>query len=206
MRYTGPRNKVSRREGVDLGLKTTGSKSQARLLKKLNITPGQHGVKKRRKVSERGKQLREKQKLRYLFGVTESQLKNYYKNAVRIKGNTALYISRFLERRLDNTVFRLGFSPTRAAARQLVSHGHIKVNNQVINIPSYQVKIEDMITFNSEKSSAIPYIASFLNNKEILIPKWLERKDLIGKFVDMPTTEEIEKQVDLRNVIEYYSK
>ncbi len=121
MRYTGPRNKIARREGVDLGLKTPGSKSHARLLKKLNILPGQHGIKGRKKLSERGRQLREKQKLRFMFGITEKQLKKYFLQASEKKGNTAIFLSRFLELRLDNIVYRLGFAPTRPCARQLVS-------------------------------------------------------------------------------------
>lgn len=206
MRYTGPKNRVSRREGVDLGLKTPGSKGHARLLRKLNIKPGQHGSRSRRKTSERGKQLREKQKMRYLFGLTENQLKNYFKKAVGMKGNTALFLGQFLEKRLDNTVYRLGFAPTRAAARQLVHHGHIKVNDKNVDVPSYQVKAGDVISFVNEKSIKIPYVEAVLSNKNIIIPQWLERKGAIGKFVKEPVIEEIEKQIDMRNVIEYYSR
>ena len=206
MRYTGPRNKISRREGVDLGLKTIGSKSHARLLKKLNIPPGEHGGRGKRKISERGVQLREKQKLRFIFGLTEKQLKKYFKIASQKKGNTALYLSQFLEQRLDNLVYRLGFSPTRLSARQLVSHGHIKVNNKRITIPSYQVKVAEEIGFLSNKSLKIPYIEKSLANKDFILPLWLEKKGVFGKLISIPTSEEISKQINLRLVIEYYSR
>ena len=128
---------------MDLGLKTPGSKNHARLLNKLTVLPGQHGVRRRRKTSERGIQLREKQKLRFIFGISEKQMKNYFKKSVVKKGNTALYISQYLERRLDNIVYRLGLAPTRASARQLVVHGHIAVEDKKMSIPSYQVKVGD---------------------------------------------------------------
>lgn len=206
MRYTGPRNKIGRREATDLGLKTSGSKAQARLLKRLNVLPGQHGTRGRRKVSERGRQLRDKQKLRFLFGVSERQLKNYFKKAVSMKGNTALFLSNFLEKRLDNLVYRLGFAPTRASSRQIVNHGHIKVNDKMVGVASFQVRINDIITFSSDKSTKIPYIEASLNTKNIIIPKWIERKGTAGKLVEEPNSEEIEKQINIRNVIEFYSK
>ncbi len=205
MRYTGPKNRISRREGVDLELKTVGSKSHARLLKKLGVPPGQHGLRKRRKVSERGTQLREKQKLRYMFGVTEKQLKNYFKKASLKKGNTALYLSHSLESRLDNIIFHLGFAPTRSAARQLVTHGHINVNGKKLSIPSYQVRVGEEISLD-EKSTKIPYIELCLNNKDTIIPSWLEKKATTGKLIAEPTQEVIEKLINLRLIIEYYSR
>lgn len=206
MRYKGPKNRIARREGVDLGLKTLGSKNHARLLKKLNVRPGQHGTVSRRKVSERGLQLREKQKLRYIFGLSEKQLKNYFKKAVVKKGNTALYLSQFLENRLDNIVYRLGLAPTRAASRQLVNHGHIAVNDKKISIPSYQVKVGDKVSFVNEKTTKIPYIEKILTNKDLIIPAWLEKKAVVGKLISLPTSEEISKQCNLRLIIEYYSR
>ena len=206
MRYLGPKNRISRREGVDLELKTVGSKSHARLLKKLNVPPGQHGLRKRKKVSERGTQLREKQKLRYMFGISETQLKNYFKNASLKKGNTASYLSYSLESRLDNIVFHLGFAPTRAAARQLITHGHISVNKKKLSIPSYKVRVDDEISFVNEKTTKIPYVESCLENKDIILPVWLEKKSIIGKLISEPTQEVIEKLINLRLVIEYYSR
>jgi len=206
MRYTGPKNRIARREGMDLGLKTPGSKSQARLLRKINITPGQHGSKRKRKLSERGLQLREKQKLRYLFGIVEKQSKKYYRTAKIKPGNTALYLSQFLEKRLDNIVYRLGFAPTRAAARQLVSHQHIKVDDKIVSIPSYQVKVGEKISFANEKIIKVPYLDKQLTNKDLILPPWLERQAIVGKLISEPTDELIAKQISLRLVVEYYSR
>jgi small subunit ribosomal protein S4 len=206
MRYLGPKNRISRREGVDLELKTPGSKSHARLLKKLNVPPGQHGLRKRKKVSERGTQLREKQKLRYMFGITEKQLKKYFKKASLKKGNTALYLSQSLERRLDNIIFHLGFAPTRASARQLVNHGHIVVNKKKVTIPSYQVRVGEEVSFIDDKTTKIPYIENSLNNKDIILPIWLEKKAIVGKLTVEPTQDAITKLINLRLIIEYYSR
>jgi len=206
MRYIGPKNRISRREGIDLGLKTLGSKSHARLLKKLNVSPGQHGAKGKRKISERGIQMREKQKLRFIFGITETQLKNYFLKGIAKKGNTAFFLSQYLEKRLDNIVYRLGFAPTRASARQLVNHGHIKVNDKRVTIPSYQVKVNEQITFIKDSSIKIPYIEKMLSNKDLILPVWLEKKAIVGKLISEPTNDEIIKQINLRLIIEYYSR
>lgn len=206
MRIIGAKNKQSRREGIDLGLKTPGSKAHASLLRKMNVLPGQHGTKRRRKQSERSRQLREKQKLRFLFGITEKQLKKYFERSISRRGNTGVILSQLLEKRLDNIVYRLGFTPTRPSARQLVSHKHIKVNDKIVNIASYQVAINDAIGFEGEKITKIPAVEASLSNKDTLIPKWLERKNMHGKVVAEPTSEDIEKQVSLRSVIEFYSR
>ena len=190
MRYTGPRNRLARRENIDLGLKTPGSKSHASLLKKINILPGQHGTKGRRKQSEHSRQLREKQKLRYSFDVTEKQLKKYFKIASRKRGNTAVFLSELLERRLDNVVYRLGFAPTRASARQLVSHGHISVNNKKVTIASFRVSAIDV----------------FRTQNEVILPEWLEQKKDSGTMVGKPDSSLIDKQVNLRLVVEFYSR
>lgn len=206
MRYTGPKNRIARKEGMDLGLKTVGTKSHASLLKRLNVPPGQHGVRSRRKVSEYGRQVREKQKLRFMFGVTETQLKRYFQKAVRKTGNTGLYLSQFLEQRLDNVVYRLGIVPTRAAARQLITHRHIKVNEKVLNVPSYTVRTGDVISLAKEQSQKIPQVESSLAKKDIIFPEWLDRKGIAGKLVSQPRADIIEKQINLRLVIEYYSR
>lgn len=208
MRYTGPRNKVSRREGEDLGLKTPGTKAHATLLKKLTIKPGQHGAgtRRRRKQSERGKQLREKQKLRFMFGVTETQLKNYYNEAVNTKGNTGVILGQLLEQRLDNVIYRLGFAPTRASARQLVNHGHVVVNDGVVSIASYRVSAGEIVAFGKGKTAKIPYIETQMANETLIVPEWLERKAVKGKILKMPDSQSIEKQVNMRSVIEFYSR
>jgi len=206
MRYTGPKNRISRREGMDLGLKTPGSKAQASLLKKINILPGQHGTKGRRKVSDHGKQLREKQKLRFFFGLTESQMKNYFKKAVRKTGNTGLFLSQYLEKRLDNIIYRLGLSPTRASARQLVTHRHICVNGKLVNSPSYAVKVGDKIDFAKAKTGKIPAIEKAVGNKDIILPKWLLKKGNVGQLAEETNSDLIENQFNLRLVIEFYSR
>jgi small subunit ribosomal protein S4 len=206
MRQIGPKNRIARREGIDLGFKTLGSKSHALLLKKMNIAPGQHGAKNRRKTTEWGRQLREKQKLRYLFGLSATQLSNYFAKAIKTKGNTAEILVTLLERRLDNVVYRLGFAPTRAAARQLVNHGHVKVNGKRVDIPSYMVKEGEIITFASEKAAKIPAIDAALSRTDYIMPAWLERSKDQGTVVAMPTTEDVEKMINMRLVIEFYSK
>ncbi len=207
MRYTGPKNKKARREGLDLSLKTPGSKSHASLLRRIAVPPGQHGTgRRRKKQSERSRQLREKQRLRYLFGLSETQLKNYFQKAVKSKGNTGSLLGQLLEKRLDNVVFRLGFAPTRASARQLVNHGHISVNDSLMNIPSYKVEVHDTIRFRKVKSAKIPYIEMMLGNTEYAAPAWLKKEGTAGKLTSEPTSEDIEKQVNIQSVIEFYSK
>ena len=206
MRHIGPKNRIARREGIDLGLKTPGSKSHANLLKKINIPPGQHGAGRMKKVSERGKQLRETQKLKYIFGLSTKQLKRYFIHAVKKTGNTGFFMCQMLEKRLDNIVYRLGFAPTRAAARQLVGHKHIKVNDKPASIPSMQLRTNDVVTFLNEKSQKIPATEKTLLNKDIIMPAWLARKATIGKITGDPTSELIEKQIILRLVIEYFSR
>lgn len=208
MRYIGPKNRLARREGMDLGLKTVGSKSHARLLKKLTVLPGQHGsgTRRRRKISDHSRQLREKQKLKFTFQLTEAQLKKYFKNAKVKKGNTAMYLAKSLERRLDNVIFRSGLAPTRAAARQLVTHRNVKVNDKILSIPSYQVITGDIITFSSEKIAKIPYIEKMMSNKDLIIPEWIEKKATASKVVAEPSSEDIESQINLRLVIEHYSR
>lgn len=206
MRYRGPRNRIARRVATDLGFKTIGTKAHASLLKKLNVPPGQHGARSRRKISDYGKQIQEKQKIKYTFGVTERQMKNYLRKALKKTGNTSLYLSQFLEQRLDNIIYKLGFVPTRMAARQLITHGHIKVGDRIVDVPSYQVKIGNIISFTKEKTTTIPYIENTLSKKDTIIPDWLERKGVVGKMISLPSGEEIGKQINLRAVIGFYSR
>lgn len=206
MRYTGPRNRLARRENMDLGLKTTGSNAHASLLKRVNILPGQHGAKGRRRQSEHSRQLREKQKLRFTFGITEKQLKNYFEKASKKRGNTGILLSELLERRLDNVLYRMGFAPTRPAARQLVSHGHIQVNDKVVDIPSYQVAVGDKITFGKEATAKIPYIEAFMAQTDLIIPEWFEIKKQAGTLSKNPDSSLLEQMINLRLVIEFYSR
>jgi len=206
-RLLTPKNKLARREGVDLGLKTYGSKSQAALLRRINVTPGLKAVRKKfSKSSDYGRQLREKQKLKRIYNINENQMRRYFDKAVKKKGNTADYLIQNLESRLDNAVYRLRFTPTRNAARQLISHGHIKVNGRKVDIPSYLLKKGDVIEFRKKKTSEIPYIKEIIEEKNYQLPKWLKRTKTQGVVTSSLNVEEYAEPVDLALVIEFYSK
>lgn len=206
MRHTGSKNKLARREGIDLGLKTPGSKAQASLLRRLNITPGQHGASRKRKVTDYGSQLREKQKLKRIYGVSETQMHNYYKKANKMEGNTAEILIQLLERRLDNAVYKLKLAPTRASARQLVNHGHVTVNKKKVSIASYQIGIGDTIAFRTEKTVKIPAIAEITAKKDDAPVAWMKRKGETGKVESIPPLSEFAEDVVLQSVIEFYSR
>ena len=205
-RYIGPKCKLSRREGVDLGLK-----SPARPLEsKCNIErpPGQHGA-RRPRLSDYGLQLREKQKLRRIYGVLERQFVNYYKEAARGKGSTGENLLKLLECRLDNVVYRMGFGVTRAEARQLVSHRAILVNDKRINIPSYQVKPEDIVSVH-EKSRNQTRIQDALQLAQSrgTWADWVEvdPRKMTGIFKRIPERSELPPDINESLVVELYSK
>jgi small subunit ribosomal protein S4 len=204
-RYTGPKNKLSRREGIDLGLKTAGSKSHASLLKRMGIIPGAHGQRGRRKSSDYGFQLREKQKVKRIYGLLERQFRKTFAMAKKWKGNTGDKFLEFLERRLDNTVYRLGFAPTRVSARQFVNHGHILVDNKKINIPSFLVNANQVITVKP-KAMEIPALKNMLDDKNYKVPDWLQRKGPTGKVVRMPERSDIKDDINEQLIIEFYSR
>lgn len=206
MRYTGPRNRIARRQGVDLELKTVGTKGHGRLMRVIGVPPGQHGMNKRRKISEMAHQLREKQKLKYMFGVSEKQMFNYYTKAKRTKGNTGKFLCQLLESRLDNVIFRSGMAPTRASSRQLVTHGHVQVNGKVLSIPSYHVKVNDVIDFARSETAKIPPIENALARPDHTVPSWLSREGQVVKLISIPDYETLNKQVNLRLIVEFYSK
>ncbi len=206
MRYTGPRNRLARRQGADLELKTIGSKSHGRLMRLLTVPPGQHGANKRRKTSEMSRQLREKQKLKFMFGVNERQMENYFTKAKRTRGNTGKYLCQLLESRLDNVLYRAGFAPTRAAARQLVSHHHVTVNNKMNSISSYSVRVNDVIAFRKPETAKIPHIDISLTRPDYVAPSWLKRENDTIQLLQTPDFGALEKQVNLRLIIEFYSK
>ncbi len=199
-RETGPKNRIARRFAVDLGLKTNAGKLQRRL----NIPPGQHGRKGTRKKSNFGIQLLEKQKARYIYGILEKQFRRYMEKAKRNPAATGIEFLRLLELRLDNVLYRLGMAPTRAAARQLVSHGHVTVNGKKIDIPSYEVSIGDVIALTA-KATKIPAIASMLEQTSN-VPNWLERKAHVGKVTSVPERDHIDAQIDENLIVEYYSR
>lgn len=204
-RYTGPKNRLARREGLDLGLKTVGSKSHASLLRRLTIPPGQHGPKGRRKISEYGEQLREKQKVKHLYGIMERQFRRYFSMAKKWKGNTGDKLIEFLERRLDNVLYRLNLAPTRAGARQFVSHGHVLVDGKRVGIPSYQVRVDQVITFTS-KGFEIPAIKKSLEVTDVNIPAWLARLGPVGKVARLPVRSDVAEDISEQLIVEYYSR
>lgn len=204
-RYTGPKNKLARREGMDLGLKTVGSKSHASLLRRLTIIPGAHGVKGRRKVSDYGQQLREKQKVKHLYGVLERQFRKTFERAKKWRGNTGEKLVEFMERRLDNCVYRLGLAPTRGFSRQIVSHGHVLINGQKVSIPSYLVSPDEVITLKP-KALAMPPVQKLLEDKTWKTPEWLERQGPAGKVVRLPVRTDVTEDINEQLIVEYYSR
>ena len=201
------KNKLARREGIDLSLKTFGTNAHASLLKRLTIIPGKKSVTKRmRKLSDYGKQLREKQKIKRIYGLSEKSLNRYFKRAIKTKGNTAENLIKLLESRLDNVVFRLRLAPTRASARQLITHGHIKVNGIKMDVPSQRLKLKDRIEFIKEKSANIPYIKELLEEKNMQLPNWLKRTKTVGQVVAELKFEDYAEPVNTSLVVEFYSK
>lgn len=200
-RYTGPRCRLSRREGVNLGLKKRWS------LEKRETIPGQHGT-RRSKLTNYGLQLREKQKAKRTYGVLEKQFRNYYLKASSSKGVTGTVLLQMLECRLDNIIYRLGFAITRAQGRQMANHGLVRVNGQKVNIPSFHVKIGDVITFN-DKESLRTYVQKNMElNEGWSVPSWLQADNtkLEGKVIRIPTREDIVVPVNEQLIIELYSK
>lgn len=204
-RYTGPKNRLARREGMDLGMKTIGSHAHAELLKRMTIVPGQHGVKGRKKVTGYGTQLREKQKVKRIYGLLERQFRKVFAEAKKWKGNTGDKLIEYLERRLDNTVFRMNIAPTRAAARQAISHGHVLVNGKRVNIPSYRVVIDDVITLDT-KGMEIPAIKKMMDEKSPIMAAWVERKGPAGKVVRIPERSDVQEDIQEQLIVEFYSR
>ena len=199
-RYRGPKQKIARRFGEPIF-------GPSKALERKSYPPGQHGQSRRRgKEKEYALQLKEKQKAKHTYGVLERQFRNLFKKAASKKGITGENLLRFLEARLDNVVFRLGFARTRRQARQLVTHGHMMVNGQVVNIPSYQLRPGDLIAVRP-KSRKLEVINDSLGRSRRGYP-WLEvdRKDLRGKFVDMPNREDIPENIQEQLIVELYSK
>lgn len=199
-RYTGPKHKLARREGVNLLEKTSAS-----LQRRLNVRPGIHGSKKsKRRLSEFGQQLREKQKAKAVYGLLEKQFKKLVEQVSKQKGDTEELLLSLLERRLDNVVYRLGFAKTRFMARQLVSHRHILVNGKKMSIPSYEVKEGDVITLGDKMHKNPVVIKTIEDTKETVT--FLEKKGIAGKMVRVPTRSDIQPLFDTRQIIEYYSR
>lgn len=204
-RYIGPKCKLSRREGTDLFLK-----SRARSLEdkcKLDKVPGQHGD-RRSRLSDYGLQLREKQKLRRIYGVLEKQFRNYFKKAASIKGSTGENLLQLLETRLDNVVYRMGFGTTRAEARQLVSHKAITVNGSVVNIPSFKVSPEDVVAIREKSKKQVRIQDSLALAEQYGFPEWVDvdAKKMEGKFKAVPERSDLPAEINEQLVVELYSK
>jgi len=206
-RYTGPVCRLCRREGMKLFLKGDRCYTDKCAFERRKYPPGQHGM-RRAKISDYGLQLREKQKLKRIYGVLERQFKRYFEEAQRKKGVTGELLIQFLERRLDNVVYRMGFGVSRRQARQLVNHGHIMVNGRVVDIPSYRVKPGDVIEVKPE-SRNIPFIEENLSKAQQRgIVEWIhvEPEAFKGTFVRIPERHEIPIEVEEHLIVELYSK
>lgn len=205
-RYIGPKCRLCRREGVKLFFKADRCNSpKCPIEKKGAVPPGQHGLRRSRGLSEYGKQLREKQKVKRSYGLTERQMKNYFLKARKDRANTGKALLRLLELRLDSAVFRLGLTPSRVTARQIIGHGQVMVNGKKVTIPSFLVKKEDVITL-SGKSNKIPVVKAMLGQKDFNLPTWLQRKGNAGKILDLPKDEELPSEINESLIIEYYSR
>ncbi len=203
-RNTNPDCKQCRREGCKLFLK--GEKCVTNCpFDKRPVAPGQHGA-GRKKISEYGLQLREKQKVRRTYGMLEKQFRLYYEKAVKSKESTGWALLKMLELRLDNVVYRLGLGSSRTEARQIVTHGHITVNGKKVNIPSYQVKVGDVIVVKDSKQSLEMFTS--LKDAKINTPKWLEfnAKALTGKVLALPERDDIDLDIKEHLIVEFYSR
>jgi small subunit ribosomal protein S4 len=204
-RYLGPKCKLSRREGTDLFLKSRVRPLDSKC--KADKVPGQHGD-KRGRTSDYGLQLREKQKLRRMYGVLEKQFSNYYKKANLKKGSTGENLLELLECRLDNVVYRMGFGVTRAECRQLVSHKSIEVNGSVVNIPSYQVKADDVISVREKARKQLRIQDSLNTAEQFGFPDWVtvDAKKMTGTFKAPPERSDLSSDINESLVVELYSK
>lgn len=200
-RYTGPKHRLARREKQNI--LDSGSSSLAR---RLTVPPGMHGPKgTRAKVSDYGLQLREKQKAKRIYQIMERQFRKYYEAASAVKGKTGEALLQTLERRLDNAVFRLGFVPSRIMARQIVSHGHVLVDNKKVNIPSYLLGVGQVVTL-SPKIANSATVKKLLENAETKTPNYFERKAVVGRLVRIPGRDDIPTDVNEQLITEYYSR
>jgi small subunit ribosomal protein S4 len=200
-RYTGPKHKIARREGINIL-----EKDSASLQRRLNVPPGGiHGRKMKRRLSEYGQQLREKQKAKAIYGLLEKQFGNLVKTVGSKKGETGEMLISLLETRLDNVIFRLGFAKTRAQARQMVGHGQVLVNDKKINIPSYQVRLDEVVSLMPKAQKNVQVLALLEDKDKVIIP-FLKRQGTSGKLVRMPKKDDVQVPFDLQLIVEYYSR
>lgn len=205
-RYIDAKCRLCRREEMKLFLKGERCfSSKCPLERKGAVAPGQHGPKSGRRLSDYGQRLREKQKAKRLYGVLERQFRRYFNQAKKIKVARGKALLQLLESRLDNVVYRLGLVPSRSVARQLVRHGHILVDNQKVDIPSYQVKPEQMISLTT-KAMKMTLVQKSLAEKKAEIPQWLRKKAAVGQMIRLPEREEIGADINEQLIVEYYSR
>ncbi|MCG9598563.1 30S ribosomal protein S4 [Vibrio sp. Isolate25] len=204
-RYLGPKLKLSRREGTDLFLKSGVRAIDTKC--KIDNAPGVHGA-RRGRLSEYGVQLREKQKVRRMYGVLEKQFRNYYKEAARLKGNTGENLLQLLEGRLDNVVYRMGFGATRAEARQLVSHKAILVNGKVVNVPSFKVAANDVVSIREKAKQQSRIKAALEVAEQREKPTWIEVDGgkMEGMFKRLPERSDLSADINEQLIVELYSK
>ena len=205
-RYIGPKCKLARREGTDLFLKSSRRAIDTKC--KLDVKPGQHGVKSGSRQSDFGQQLREKQKIRRIYGVLERQFRRYFAEAERRKGNTGETLLQLLECRLDNVVYRMGFGSTRAEARQLVSHKAITVNGQSVNIASYSVKAGDVVAVREKSKKQARIVEALELAAQVGFPAWVEvSKDKVeGVFKQVPDRDQYGADINESLIVELYSR
>ena len=205
-RYIGPKAKLSRREGTDLFLKSARRSLESKC--KLDSKPGQHGRTSGARTSDYGNQLREKQKVKRMYGVLERQFRRYFAEADRRKGNTGETLLQLLESRLDNVVYRLGFASTRAEARQLVSHKAIVVNAGVVNIPSYQVKVGDVVSVREKAKKQVRIAEALSLAEQSGFPMWISvnAKKMEGSLKTLPDRSDFNQEVNESLIVELYSR
>ncbi|MBO4323376.1 MAG: 30S ribosomal protein S4 [Clostridia bacterium] len=206
-KYTDAKCRLCRREGGKLFLKGDKCYKSSCPFERRPVAPGQHGA-DRKKVSEYGLQLREKQKTKRIYGVLESQFRDYYEKADRMKGITGENMLSLLERRLDNVVYRMGIAASRSQARQLVTHAHFTVNGRPVNIASFQVKAGDVVAVKETKKSSKYFEELKALAKSGKMPKWVDfdPENLVGKVLALPTREDIDSQINEQMIVELYSK
>ncbi|MGA2622370.1 MAG: 30S ribosomal protein S4 [Bacteroidota bacterium] len=207
-RYIEPSCRLCRRERQKLFLKGTKCFTEKCPVERRGYPPGQHGQTRRQKISEYGVQLREKQKIRRMYGLMEKQFRNYFEEALHQTGRTGESLVKLLESRLDNVVYRLGLAPSRKAARQLVTHGHLMVNNRVVNAPAYLLNPGDAVQV-CEKSKKLEIIHSSMKRiKDNMLPPWLnlDKASMVGTFLNVPERADIPLNANEQLVVELYSK
>ncbi|ROO29665.1 30S ribosomal protein S4 [Salinisphaera orenii MK-B5] len=205
-KYTGPKCKLSRRAGTDLLLKGRGRSLEGKC--KIDTPPGAQGAQRRQRLSDYALQLREKQKLRHMYGVLENQFRNYYKKAASQKGATGVLLLQLLESRLDNVVYRMGFAATRAEARQLVNHKAVAVNDYPVNVPSYQVGPGDVVAIRNKAKNQTRILDAIQVASQIGLAEWVEvdEKGLKGTYKSIPDRDQVLPDINENLVVELYSK